>query len=455
MSLVSLSSKAQMVDNEPIEEQFCNEEENYEIEEVQNQPRNLLELSDSVSIDEELLAHRKLLIEQNIPEPAPAPQNTQYDPRSDLPNSPEQTLARLSRVSYILSNFKNERNPQVPRPTYVQILKQDVINLYGYSDDVAEILLGVFGPVEFLSFVQASEKPRPLTIRVNPLKAKRRDVAAALLSRGVELEPITWSPDGLTVFSSQIPLGATPEYLKGLYMIQDAASMMPVLALRPQANEKIIDISAAPGGKTTHIASLMKNTGVLIANDFNRLRIDALQANLARMGVTNTIVVNYDGRKLPYGGMDRVLLDAPCTGLGVICKDPKAKCSRNFQDLDRQQALQRELLWHAIDMVSNKSNSPRMIVYSTCSVTIAENEAVVDWVLQKRGDCQIVETGLVSGNPGIGNYRGKKFFYGMEKSRRFYPHTHNVQGFYVCCIQRKPGMKPLVEKFNQVAGKDE
>ena len=154
--------------------------------------------------------------------------------------------------------------------------------------------MGLFGPSEFVRFVEACEKPRAPTIRVNTLRLKRRELAQMLISRGVELEAVGFCPEALTVFKSQVPLGATPEYMRGFYMLQDAASLLPVIVLNPQPNEKILDMAAAPGGKTTHICARMKNTGVLVCNDANVDRLQALQANLSRMGCTNVIVTNYE-----------------------------------------------------------------------------------------------------------------------------------------------------------------
>lgn len=113
-------------------------------------------------------------------------------------------------------------------------------------------------------------------------------------------------------------------------MLQAASSFMPVIALAPQENEKVLDMCSAPGGKTTYIASLMKNTGSLFANDINKDRCKSLVANIYRMGVKNSVVCNYDGRAFPgiMGGFDRVLLDAPCSGTGVISKDPSVKINK-------------------------------------------------------------------------------------------------------------------------------
>ena len=114
------------------------------------------------------------------------------------------------------------------------------------------------------------------------------------------MDPIgKWSKIGLVVYSSQVPLGATPEYLAGHYMIQGASSLLPVMALEPKENERILDMSAAPGGKSSHIAALMKNTGVLFCNDPNEDRSKAVIGNFHRLGITNSVICNFDGRKIP------------------------------------------------------------------------------------------------------------------------------------------------------------
>lgn len=150
-----------------------------------------------------------------------------------------------------------------------------------------------------LEFFDANEAQRPITIRTNTLKTRRRDLAQALINRGVNLDPIgEWSKVGLVVYESQVPIGATPEYLAGHYILQGASSMLPVMALAPQEKEKILDLCAAPGGKTSYIAALMRNTGCLVANDANRDRLNSVVGNLHRLGVSNTIICNLDGRKM-------------------------------------------------------------------------------------------------------------------------------------------------------------
>lgn len=151
-------------------------------------------------------------------------------------------------------------------------------------------------------------------------------------------------------------------------------------------------MASAPGGKTTYIAQLMKNTGSLFANDLKKERLRALQFNLYRLGVTNTAVTCRDGRKFASifpSTFDRILLDAPCTGLGIISKDPSIKATRQMIDIYKNSHLQKELLLSAID--SCKVNGT--IVYSTCSVSPLENEEVVNYALKRRFvkivDCRI------------------------------------------------------------------
>lgn len=208
---------------------------------------------------------------------------------------------------------------------------------------------------EALELLEANETKRPITLRTNTLRARRRELASSLIARGVRLDPVgAWSKVGLVVFESQVPLGATPEYLAGHYMLQGAASLLPVMALGPRPGETVVDVAAAPGGKTSHLAALMRNKGTLFANEASPTRLRSVTANLTRLGVTCAVVCNYDGRHLPKvlgkACADRVLLDAPCSGTGVVAKDPAVKSSKSRVDVFKCAHLQKELLLAAIDL---------------------------------------------------------------------------------------------------------
>ena len=351
---------------------------------------------------------------------------------------------------------------------------------------------------EALELLEANETKRPVTLRTNTLRARRRELASSLIARGVRLDPVgAWSKVGLVVFESQVPLGATPEYLAGHYMLQGAASLLPVMALAPRPGETVVDVAAAPGGKTSHLAALMRNRGTLFVNEASPTRLRSVTANLTRLGVTCAVVCNYDGRQLPKvlgkACADRVLLDAPCSGTGVVAKDPAVKSSKSRADVFRCAHLQKELLLAAIDLccpakvkagkvkAKKATTKPRKskkkknddgsdddgsdydegdeeeeeeeeaaaaapashddydgggtVVYSTCSIMVEENEAVIDYALRKR-NVRIVDAGLAFGRPALANWREHRFHPSVALARRFYPHAHNLDGFFVCKLQK-------------------
>ncbi|KAH8739100.1 hypothetical protein FG386_000967 [Cryptosporidium ryanae] len=328
-------------------------------------------------------------------------------------------------------------------------LVDDISILYGYNLELTNYILNLFSPREALQFFEANETKRPLTIRTNMLKSRRRDLAQKLISRGANVDPVgDWSKVGLTVYSSSVPIGATPEYLAGHYMIQSASSLIPVMALAPQPGEKILDMAAAPGGKTTYIGQLMKNMGILYANDLRKDRCTALIANLHRMGVNNSVVTSMDGRELgPFlPKLDRVLLDAPCTGLGIIARDPSVKVKRSLKELAQHSLLQKELLKAAVDMVDANSKTGGYIVYSTCSVSIEENEMVMDYILKTR-NVKLVPLGIEIGSNGISKFREHRFNPTISiYTRRIYPHLNNMDGFFIAKLKKVSNDIPTLVK---------
>ncbi|PFH50669.1 hypothetical protein AMATHDRAFT_75466 [Amanita thiersii Skay4041] len=351
---------------------------------------------------------------------------------------------RMKACVHVLGNFRKRAESGRSRSEYVGQLISDIASYYGYNEFLAEKLFQLFPVPEAIEFFEANEVPRPVTIRTNTLRTRRRDLAQTLINRGVNLEPIgKWTNVGLQVFESSVPIGATPEYLAGHYMLQAASSFLPVIALSPQPNERVLDMASAPGGKTTYMAALMQNTGIVFANDANKARTKSLTANVHRLGCKNVVVCSYDGREFPrvMGGFDRVLLDAPCSGTGVISKDSSVKVNKSDRDFTLLSHLQKQLILCAIDSISPDSKTGGYLVYSTCSVTVDENEAVVDYALRKRRNVKLVETGLSFGREGFAQYRGKTFNPNLRLTRRFYPHVHNMDGFFVAKFKIEKGSK--------------
>jgi len=156
------------------------------------------------------------------------------------------------------------------------------------------------------------------------------------------------------------------------------------------------------------------------------------------LGVKNTIVCHYSALEFPkvMGGFDRVLLDAPCSGTGVIAKDQSVKTNKTDKDFMKLPHLQKQLLLAAIDSVDHASKTGGYIVYSTCSVTVEENEQVVQYALSRRPNVKLVSTGLVFGKEGFTKYMGKIFHPTMKETRRYYPHAYNVDGFFVAKFKK-------------------
>ncbi|XP_034103122.1 uncharacterized protein LOC117567324 [Drosophila albomicans] len=366
----------------------------------------------------------------------------------DAEMSLQDVQQRIKDITQVLTDFAKYRQEGRSRSEYVDQLRRDLCLYYSYNEFLMEKLMDIFKLSDLLEYLEASEVARPLTIRTNSLKTRRRDLAGALINRGVNLDPLgKWTNVGLVIFNSTVPLGATPEYLAGHYMIQGASSMLPVIALAPQENERVLDMCSAPGGKGSHIAAVMKNTGVLFANDSNRDRIKAVVANFHRLGIVNAIVSCEDATKFRniMTGFDRVLLDAPCTGTGVVSKDPSVKTTKSEIDVQRCYNLQRKLLLTAIDCVDAKSSTGGYIVYSTCSVLPEENEWVVDYALKKR-NVKLVPLGIDFGEPGFTKFRQHRYHPSLNLSKRFYPHTNNMDGFYVAKLKKFSNTIPITKE---------
>ncbi|KAL2707042.1 putative ribosomal RNA methyltransferase Nop2 [Kluyveromyces marxianus] len=462
-------------EDEDLKDEFDLEQEyeNDEDEDVQERPL----FSDDEDADiEDLNAANMEALSMKLDEEAQLEQEEaeaelvegdKMQPRAEVLPTPEQEAieaqgppdltavrTRMIEIVKVLEDFKHLGAEGKSRAEYVDRLLKDICQYFGYTPFLAEKLFNLFSPAEAMEFFEANEIARPVTIRTNTLKTRRRDLAQTLVNRGVNLQPIgTWTKVGLQIFDSQVPIGATPEYLAGHYILQAASSFLPVIALDPQENERILDMAAAPGGKTTYISALMKNTGCVFANDANKARTKSLIANIHRLGCTNTIVCNYDAREFPkvIGGFDRILLDAPCSGTGVIGKDQSVKVSRTEKDFMQIPHLQKQLLLSAIDSVDCNSKTGGVIVYSTCSVAVEENEAVVDYALRKRPNVKLVETKLAIGKEGFTSFRGKTFHPSVKLTRRYYPHTYNVDGFFVAKFQK---IGPSKFDDNQASAKE-
>jgi NOL1/NOP2/sun family putative RNA methylase len=314
-------------------------------------------------------------------------------------------------------------------------LSKKLAEKYGYNEFIVRRWLAFFGE-ECEEIMRAFEEEIPRYIRVNTLKIEEERLIRKMEKRGFLLKK-TEIKYCYEVVKEPYSIGATPEYLMGYYYIMDKSSCVPPLVLDPQPGEIIADLAASPGGKTTFISQLMGNSGVVFAVEPQTERIQPLIDNVNRMGAMNVLVVKMDARdfarKLIEEGVevDRVLLDAPCTGEGIIHKDKTRKTSRGASDIKFCSSLQRELILAGFDILKEDGK----LVYSTCSLTPEENEYVIDFLLDHR-DCSVENIELEIGSPSL-LLPDLKHAEEIRKTKRLYPHRHRTSGFFVAKIRKR------------------
>ncbi len=303
---------------------------------------------------------------------------------------------------------------------------------FGYLEYMVERYLALFGE-ETEAFLEGNDMVLPKTIRCNTLAIEPQVLVKRLESKGFELEAVEGMDYAFRVTVGKLPLGATTEYLLGYYFVQSVASMWAVEVLNPREGRIVVDMCAAPGGKTTHIAQLMGNKGALLATDISRDRMRGLRSNLSRLRVENAIAIRVDAAQLPETKVraDKVLLDAPCTGEGLIPLNPERKQSRRLQDIETMVAVQRKLIIVASKLLKEGGT----LVYSTCSFAPEENEEIIDFALQ-RCPLRVVDTGLAFGNPGLTMPFGRVLDESLVNARRFYPYKHLMEGFFICTLEK-------------------
>lgn len=282
-------------------------------------------------------------------------------------------------------------------------------------------------------FLKAIERPLPPTIRANTIKISPEELRERLEKKGAKVIPSEWC-DVLMEVHGKRSLGNTIEHWLGLYYVQEASSILPVIALDPKPGERILDMCAAPGGKATYIAAEMKNKGVLVANEPSADRIRGLTANIYRMGAFVAMVTQYDGTSFPKGmEFDKILLDVPCSCEGTARKEPWLKKGASQRYILKISSLQKRLIMKAVDLLRPGG----ILVYSTCTFAPEENEDVVAYVMSRREDLFLEEVVLpVDCSRGITGWYGKEYGDEMKKCARIYPHQLDSGGGFIARIRK-------------------
>jgi len=300
-----------------------------------------------------------------------------------------------------------------------------------YQQYMIERYLALWGEEDTLRFLEACEQPIRTSIRMNTLRMESEKTIERLKKKKIKLEKVPWLSHGYYGdFAGRSTPGAFLEHMLGFYYVQGVPSMTTVEVLDPQPDETILDLAAAPGGKTTHIAQQMQNTGKVIAVEMDRRRISSLESNILRCGVTNSIVLRGDAKKIEKLNIepDRILLDAPCSGEGLIPLDPTRKTSKSMADVRFCATKEDELLDAAVTVLAPGGT----IVYSTCSIAPEENEYIVDEILKRHPEMKIVPIPLDFGTPGYSEPYGVSLDESLKLAKRFLPHLHGSEGFFIC-----------------------
>jgi NOL1/NOP2/sun family putative RNA methylase len=282
------------------------------------------------------------------------------------------------------------------------------------------------------AFQSACGRPLPATLRVHTMRGDVQNLASRLARQGFPTRPVAWAPDFLV--ADREGVGKTIEHWLGLFYVQELVQALPVLALDPRPGETVLDLCAAPGGKTTHTSDRMESRGLLVANEPNGRRMQALLANLNRVGALNVAVTGYRGESFPLAeAFDRVLVDAPCSAEGTLRREKTLRQGAYPSVIKRMALLQRRLILRGYDLLRPGGT----LVYSTCTFAPEENEAVVAFLLDER-DARLEPAALpVVASSGLAKWEDAVFPHGMEACVRVYPHELDSGGGFLARL-RKP-----------------
>jgi 16S rRNA (cytosine967-C5)-methyltransferase len=284
----------------------------------------------------------------------------------------------------------------------------------------------LLGRREAIAFLEGDVNPPPTCIRVNTLKASEEAIQATLAAEGVKLEKIEPLKHAYKVMGAKQPLTGTESFREGLFYIQDKASCFAAEVADIKPEMTVLDVCAAPGAKTTYLAQLMQNDGAICSVDYSRRRMQVWRKEVSRMGVKIADPVLADACvSLPFAlEADVVVLDPPCTSTGVFAKQPSAKWRLTPRSIEKMAEIQ----WQMINNCAERVKAGGVLTYSTCSITVEENEMIIERFLKQHPEFALEEINPKLGVPGLR---------GLDKCQRLYPHVHESNGFFIAKLLKK------------------
>ncbi len=303
---------------------------------------------------------------------------------------------------------------------------EHIAAFYSHPPWLVKIWLNIFGQEETIALCQANNELPPLTLRVNTLKVSREDLIQKLKSEDFSCESTRFSPDGIILSDTPRPVQKTFFFKEGLLRLQDEAAQLISHLVDPRSGESVLDVCAGSGGKTTHLAAVMKNTGRIVALDHDSGKIAQLTKDVIRMGVSVIESKQADlGQILPEGfldAFDHILVDAPCSGTGTLRRNPEIKWRLKSTDIPTLAKTQNTILQNASAAVKKGGR----LIYCTCSILPAENDDVIRQFLTDN-----LQFTVEIPSPAIsGHLKDSRFF-------RTYPHHHATDGFFGAVLRRR------------------
>lgn len=285
-----------------------------------------------------------------------------------------------------------------------------------------------FGWEKTIQMARANNERVNVTIRVNGVRGTREELKQKLESEGITCEYGNLSEDALVILKGNVI--KTKAFEQGWFYVQDESSMLVARALKPKHHSKVLDTCSAPGGKTTHVAELMRQTGTVYAHDVYEHKIKLIEDNVKRLGLTNVVATLQDATTLneryEADSFDAVLVDAPCSGLGILRRHPEVKITKKPSDLDEIMMIQKKILNTVAPLVKVGGT----LVYSTCTVNRKENDKMVEQFVAQHPEYELDLT-LVNRLPEALREQTKN---GMVQ---LFPGDYQTDGFFIACLKRQ------------------